>query len=193
MGTPAVVDIRRVVCLVEHRLFHAEGRDHLSRGLLILLASILEGLSLTMSSTDILALKEFVFVRSGIIKTSLMSESLSDVVRDGMYDSCVCVSSLCVDRSLSSGYHQLVKSALDPKNEDDRMLVSDISCHWLQMIKTTLRSDIVQVCFLPTSFIVLRLNYDYDDFRFRLPSFGQNTFILRISWVCWICSDQTLR
>jgi nucleolar pre-ribosomal-associated protein 1 len=150
MGTPAVVDIRRVVCLIEHRLSHSEGRDQLSRGLLILLASILERLSLTMLPADVLALKEFVFVRPGIIKTSLMSESLSDVVRDGKYDSCVCVSSsLGVDRSLSSGYHHLVKTVLDPENEDDRMLVSDISYHWLEMIKTMLRSDIDQVCFSP--------------------------------------------
>ncbi|KAF8219132.1 hypothetical protein L208DRAFT_1448990 [Tricholoma matsutake] len=120
-GAPAVVDIKRVVCLIEHRLSHSEGRSHIGYGLIMLLTSILERLSLTMSSVDILSLKEFVFVRPGIIKTSLMSETLSDLVRDG--------------------YHQLVKIVLDPRSQGDRMLISDISNHWLERVKNSLRSD----------------------------------------------------
>jgi len=82
MDTPSVVDIKRVVCLIEHRLSRSEGRDYLTHGLLTLLASIMECLLSTMSPGDVLALKEFIFVRPGIIKTSLMSETLSDLVRE---------------------------------------------------------------------------------------------------------------
>lgn len=136
-GAPAVVDIKRVVCLIEHRLSHSEGRSHIGYGLIMLLTSILERLSLTMSSVDILSLKEFVFVRPGIIKTSLMSETLSDLVRDGRFPTLVFL--ILADRS--SGYHQLVKIVLDPRSQGDRMLISDISNHWLERVKNSLRSD----------------------------------------------------
>lgn len=83
MGAPTVVDIKRVVRLIEHRLSISEGRGHLNHGLIALLASIFERLSFAVPSMDVLALKEFLFVRPGIIKTSLMSETLPDVVREG--------------------------------------------------------------------------------------------------------------
>jgi hypothetical protein len=85
MDTPSVVDIKRVVCLIEHRLSHSESRDYLTHGLLVLLSSIMERVLSTMSSGDTLALKEFIFIRPGIIKTSLLSETLSDLVREGRF------------------------------------------------------------------------------------------------------------
>ena len=47
----------------------------------------------------------------------------------------------------SSGYHQLVKIILNPRSEGDRMLISEISNHWLETIRTSLRSDNNQVRF----------------------------------------------
>lgn len=147
MGPATVLDIKRVFRLIEHRMRHSEGQDGLGHGLIILLASIFERSSSTMSSVDIFSLKEFLFVRPGVIKASLMSETLSNSIREGCLITFISV--ILADRSL--GYHQLVQTAIDPRREDDRMLVSDISSHWLETLKRTSISNNDQVClfFLP--------------------------------------------
>jgi nucleolar pre-ribosomal-associated protein 1 len=136
-----VVDIKRVVSLIEHRLSQSEGRDDVVYALTMLLASILERSPSTMSSTSIFALKESIFVRPGIIKTSLMSATLPDLVRDGMFEF-----EFLTHANRPSGYHQLVKFTLNPRCEDDRLLISDISNYWLEMIKCSVKSDDNQVC-----------------------------------------------
>ena len=182
-GDPTVVDIKRAICLIEHRLSHSRGQDHfLINGLVLLLASIFERLSSTMSCADIFALKEYVFVHSEIIKTNMMSDSLLGVVRDGKFDGVVF--RITVDGS-SLAYHRLVKIALDPRSEDDRMLASDISGHWLQAIKTTASIDITED-WVGYSLYALRLMcLNFDGFR-SLPSpSGQSFFIHRISSISW--------
>jgi nucleolar pre-ribosomal-associated protein 1 len=148
MSALSIVDNKRVVCLIEHRLSHSDNRDYLTHGLLTLLASILERLPSTMSPGDILALTDFIFVRPGIIKTSLMSETLSNLVRDCRF--LTFRSPTFANRS--SGYHQLVKIVLNPQSEDDRMLISEISGRWLETIRTSLGSDNNQVRF--SSYVV---------------------------------------
>ena len=48
----------------------------------------------------------------------------------------------------SLGCHWLVKIALNSRSEDDRMLASDITGHWLQTIKTTASSEMADTFML---------------------------------------------
>lgn len=81
---PSIIELKRAVCLISHRLSGSIGRDNLINGLFLLLASILRCSSTALSITDFSDLKEFVFVHSRAISTNFTLESLSDIVCEGI-------------------------------------------------------------------------------------------------------------
>jgi hypothetical protein len=82
---PTLVDLKRVIRLITLRLSSSEGRDHSLRALAFLLATILKRASSTLPSPDAVALKEFIFVNPGVIKSSLISDTLSDLALEGNF------------------------------------------------------------------------------------------------------------
>lgn len=84
-GVSTLVGIKRVVTLITHRLATVEGQDILTRGNLFLLASVVQRASSALSSADFAELKQAIFVRSEVVKLSLVSESNSIPIRAGMY------------------------------------------------------------------------------------------------------------
>jgi nucleolar pre-ribosomal-associated protein 1 len=168
MCPATVLDIKRVFRLIEHRMRHSEGQDRLGHGLIVLLASIFERSSSTMSSVDIHSLKEFLFVRPGIIKDSLMSKTLSNSIREG----CFLMFPFVVLADRFPGYYQLVKSAIDPRSENDRMLVSDISSHWLETLKRTSLSNNDQAPFQVSSAVIWTKYFQATDLFDLLDTLG---------------------
>ncbi|RDB20241.1 Uncharacterized protein C14G10.02 [Hypsizygus marmoreus] len=124
-----IVELKRAVCLITHRFFVAIGNDDLTNGLFLLLSSIIKRSADILSPPDFMMLKEVVFVRSGVIRRSLISESLSDTVMEGL--------------------RQLV-GILDSSNKNDRSLIAETFPHWVHVLQLGL--DGVQVS-LPSLWI----------------------------------------
>lgn len=82
-AAPTLVSIKRAISLVAHRLVTSRAQDTLTRGMLLLLASMVKRALITFSVGDIAALKEAVFVRSEVMKAYLISESISTPIREG--------------------------------------------------------------------------------------------------------------
>ncbi|KAG6897168.1 hypothetical protein C0992_003674 [Termitomyces sp. T32_za158] len=120
---PNVEDVKRAVYLVGHRL--ADRVAEQTRGLFFLLASILKRASNTLPSDDFMALKEAVFNRFNIVKSYLISTSLSDAEREGL--------------------HHLMREILDPKDTRDRELVATSSLHWLGVLMSSTINDSTQL------------------------------------------------
>ncbi|KAF8073491.1 ribosome 60S biogenesis N-terminal-domain-containing protein [Lyophyllum atratum] len=119
---PNIVEVTRAVCLICHRM--ARGGDDEMKGLFLLLASILKRSFTALIPTDYAALKKTVFVRSKVIESSLVSDSLSAAVLDGL--------------------RRLVEDTLDATNTSDRMLLADTSAHWLEALKSSLSGAPIQ-------------------------------------------------
>lgn len=80
---PNVAQVKGAICLICHRLAASEGRHDQVKGLFLLLALILKRSSVVLPVSEFAALKETIFVHSRVIKSSLISNSLSEPVREG--------------------------------------------------------------------------------------------------------------
>ena len=80
-GHPTLVDIKRAIYLFEHRMSQARGQDH-----------FLDQWTDFAAGIHILALKDYIFVRSEIIKTNLAPDSLPGA-RDGEF----CILEFCIN------------------------------------------------------------------------------------------------
>jgi hypothetical protein len=81
----SVGHVKRAVCLVTHRLAGSEDRDTVSRDLLLLLASIMEGPRSALPSTDLTTLKDYIFNQSVTIRALCLTSSLSNIIREGRF------------------------------------------------------------------------------------------------------------
>jgi len=79
--------MKGVIQLVTHSLSASHDRDHLTQGLLLLLASMMKRASSSLSATDFAGLKEYIFSHSKYIKDLLTSASLTDVAHEGRLSS----------------------------------------------------------------------------------------------------------
>ncbi|KAG5640903.1 hypothetical protein DXG03_006683 [Asterophora parasitica] len=135
---PNVVEARKAIFLICHRL--SSGSDNQTKGLLLLLAAILERASTILSQPDLTALKETLFARSLALKSSLTSDSLSDVVREGIASP---LSTRFATHNLP-GLHHLVENTLDATNPSDRALIADTTAFWLEALKASLSGTAIQ-------------------------------------------------
>ena len=79
--TPTLVDLTRVTHLVMHSIAASRSRDELVRAQLSIIASVFENSKTILPVNSLDSLKEFIFVRSGVLQDILMTTSSSEVLR----------------------------------------------------------------------------------------------------------------
>ncbi|KAJ7670238.1 ribosome 60S biogenesis N-terminal-domain-containing protein [Mycena rosella] len=114
---PTLPHLQRVACLITHSLSASMDIPELTRGLVLLLASICKRSASLLSSDDYADLKAHVFRRSAFMVGLCTTTDLSDVVFQGL--------------------HRLVESVLDPTNDGDREIASGITNHWLSVLTSS--------------------------------------------------------
>ncbi|CAA7269153.1 unnamed protein product [Cyclocybe aegerita] len=114
---PSAIDLTRVVHLVIHGVASTIQDNSLVTGHLALLADIVKSASTALSPADFIALKEMVFVKPNILKDVFTSPTSQEVVK-------------AIDN--------LLGTVLDPSSSDDRKVVSEISNHWFNLLKSEL-------------------------------------------------------
>ncbi|KAF8959548.1 ribosome 60S biogenesis N-terminal-domain-containing protein [Flammula alnicola] len=114
---PTLVDVTRAVYLVMHAVSAARQQDEVLKGHISLLARILKAASAVLSSSDLNTIQEVIFVQPGILKDIMMSPSSSDVLES---------------------IELVLESTVKPSSESDCKLVSGISDHWFNVLKTGL-------------------------------------------------------
>ncbi|EGO30148.1 hypothetical protein SERLADRAFT_444262 [Serpula lacrymans var. lacrymans S7.9] len=115
------LEVERAICMIVHGITSSEDREQLQSDLLLLLASIMKKASAMLQIADMSALKERVFVQLQCIRSLCFSNSLSLDVEHGL--------------------HVFVEASLDSTCPEDRMLVADISTHWLALFRTNILSE----------------------------------------------------
>ncbi|KAJ3506576.1 hypothetical protein NLJ89_g6794 [Agrocybe chaxingu] len=113
----SAVDLIRVVHLIIHGVASTIQDSSLVAGHLALLADVVKFASTGLSPADFIALKETVFVKPNIFKDIFTSPISQEVVKAVDY---------------------LLGTALDPSKSDDRKVVSEISNHWFNLLKSEL-------------------------------------------------------
>ena len=79
--TPTLVDLTRVTYLVMHSIAASRSRDEIVRAQLSIIASVFEQSKTILPVNSLDSLKEFIFVRSGVLQDILMTTSSSGVLR----------------------------------------------------------------------------------------------------------------
>ncbi|KAF8812641.1 hypothetical protein BYT27DRAFT_7159048 [Phlegmacium glaucopus] len=112
---PTLVELTQVLHLVMHAIAASRPRDEIVRAQLSIIASIFQQSKNVLPVVSLDSLKEFVFVRPGILKDVMMTISSTEI--------------------LLQGVQSLSEAVLNPASENDRKLASDISYHWLTAVK----------------------------------------------------------
>jgi hypothetical protein len=94
--TPTLVNVKRVISLISHRLTTSREEGTLARGLLLLLACVVERASSVFSAAQIMALKEAIFTHSEVIRSYLVSDSISSSIREGKALFAICPGQLLI-------------------------------------------------------------------------------------------------
>ncbi|KAJ7459833.1 ribosome 60S biogenesis N-terminal-domain-containing protein [Mycena latifolia] len=113
-NVPTLPRMKRVVCLINHSLSASTSIPELTRGLILLLASICRRAAPRLSSADYTDLKQHIFTRSAFMVDLCKSADLTDAIIEGL--------------------HRLVDLALDPTNDADREIVLGVTNHWLSVL-----------------------------------------------------------
>ncbi|KAF5371676.1 hypothetical protein D9758_003519 [Tetrapyrgos nigripes] len=108
-------DLRRVIRIITHALAGPERENHIVEGLLKLIGAVVEQGYTSLSPEDCLALKYFIFNRVGVLKGYFEGRNLDDGVCDAL--------------------RKILESSLDPQNEDDRRMASEMSLYWSNVLK----------------------------------------------------------
>ncbi|KAJ6559224.1 ribosome 60S biogenesis N-terminal-domain-containing protein [Mycena vulgaris] len=114
---PALPQLKRVVCLINHSLPASRDIPELTSGLILLLASICQRSALLLSSADYVYLKEYLFIRCAFMVDLCTTADTTDVVFQGL--------------------HRLVDLVLDPTEVEDRQIASSITNHWLRVLMSS--------------------------------------------------------
>ncbi|KAF9460940.1 ribosome 60S biogenesis N-terminal-domain-containing protein [Collybia nuda] len=129
-GVSSLLNIKQAVSLVTHRLMAVRSQDTLTKGLLLLLTSIVQRASTIFSAEDNVALKEAIFAYSEVIRIYLVSETVSDLVRESL--------------------HNLVKVSLNPTNSTDQMVLTETTTYWLDALKKSLTGEPIKSALILT-------------------------------------------
>lgn len=82
---PTLVELKKVIRLIGHRVKVEFGKDVTINGLYELLALVIKKAIVLMPMADAYALKELVFMRPGVFKDFMMLGSLSKTVQQGKH------------------------------------------------------------------------------------------------------------
>ncbi|KAG6873594.1 hypothetical protein C0995_013967 [Termitomyces sp. Mi166 len=138
---PNLRDATRAVCLIGHRL--AGGTAEQTKGLFFLLALILKRASITLPLNDFVALKEALFIHSNVVKSYLISGSLSDAERKGI--SLLVFHNYVSGPKRCQGLHHLIREVLDSTNTHDRELLVTPSAYWFGVLMSNTIHNSAQV------------------------------------------------
>ncbi|KIJ58797.1 hypothetical protein HYDPIDRAFT_33810 [Hydnomerulius pinastri MD-312] len=118
--TVTCTKIERAICLITHGISVSKGRPSLMAALLSLLSAILEGASSRLSKEDLRRLKVGTVVGSAVIHALYVSDGLAIGVHEEL--------------------QKLVEASFSSTDVEDKMLVSPISSHWAEGVKSWLES-----------------------------------------------------
>ncbi|THV01983.1 hypothetical protein K435DRAFT_717738 [Dendrothele bispora CBS 962.96] len=114
--SPNIAHLRRAVRAITHALVTSE-ESQVVEALLYLVRAILEQSYALLSPSDCATLKDFIFNQSSVLK-SLFEGQCSNI---GVHDV----------------LRRIMNISLDPRDENDRRLASELSIHWIYAIKTS--------------------------------------------------------
>jgi hypothetical protein len=86
-NAPTLVEMKRVVCLINHSLSASRDIPELTSGLVLLIASVCKRSALLLLAVDYAALKEYIFVHCSLIVDLCTTTDATDVVFQGISDS----------------------------------------------------------------------------------------------------------
>ena len=78
---PTLVELTRVTQLVMHSIAASRPRDEIIRAQLSIIASVFQQLKTILPGDSLDSLKEFIFVRSGVLQDIMMTTSSSEVIQ----------------------------------------------------------------------------------------------------------------
>lgn len=131
---PKLIDIIRNVYLILHFVSSSLQHYAILTGHISLLARVLKASASMLEPTDFAILKEIVFVRPGGLKSLMVVPSSSDVL-EGMSELIFPMVNLS---QFFTGIQILLESTVISASESDRILLSDISEYWFNVIVTDL-------------------------------------------------------
>ncbi|KAK7440039.1 hypothetical protein VKT23_017290 [Stygiomarasmius scandens] len=113
-----VLHLKHVIRAICHALASSEGQEQVVESLLSLVGSISERASSTLSAADYAALKEFIFVEKPVLKVCFERKDTST----GMHDA----------------LRRIIGVSLDPTNESDRCLASELAAYWIHALRASI-------------------------------------------------------
>ena len=140
----ALLDVKRAIRSISHALFLSISRDQLCHSLLLLLARIVADAARFLLSSPYLD----VLLKGGVVCSRKQYQNLV------CYPTCFGYHKRRQLSRLFSAYRgaevgsrpqQLVRSVLYPVTERNQSFVSDICAFWLNVIRTSIKSDALEV------------------------------------------------
>ncbi|KAH7907124.1 ribosome 60S biogenesis N-terminal-domain-containing protein [Hygrophoropsis aurantiaca] len=124
---PSRVRVQQATQMIMHRLNLSNTTSALKRDILLLLAALMSRTVAVLDVVDSTRLKEFIFLRSHVIKSLCLSPSLRDLIQEGL--------------------SELINTSLDSASESDRKLVSPFCAYWADNFRSSATSR-AQLSFL---------------------------------------------